>query len=130
MTVSGCAAISDWFTQFQAAEPEFRIELRALVEAPDLRLDAIAELIGRHEPEFGETLRQEFTELPRYVPWAIFRAWLDATDAGVPFRLVSIPPDQPIEDARRRRIRLATDIEEEGIIVRLSHVPGHHPTGA
>ena len=127
MTLSGCRRFAVWFSDYQAASPHFRRDLRALVEAPRLNLPAVADLFGQHDAEFGELLRSEFNELPSYVPWAVLRAWLDAMDSGVDFEMESVAPETPIEDARRRRVRVTTNLEADRVVVSLSHVPSRHP---
>ena len=58
---------------------------------------------------------------------SILRAWRDAVESGTSFALVSERPSSPLAFARRRLVRVITDVDESGITVRLSHVPGRHP---
>ena len=46
------------------------------------------------------------------------------------FVLRSLPPAQPLDFARNRRVRIALDVEAEGIVVSLSHIPGRHAAWA
>ena len=127
MSFTGCEEFTGWFTALQGADAEFRTELRRLLRAEDPDLAAVADLVGRHELRLGALLREEFAELPRSTTRTVLQAWCDAVDDGLPFRLLNERPDQPVAFARRRLVRVVTDIDEEGVTVRLSHIPGRHP---
>jgi hypothetical protein len=127
MSWTGCEAISVWFTVEQASNPRMREQLRELLAVDPPNLDAIADLAVEFEPQLGELIRKEFAELPKTTLTTILRAWRDAVDDGVPFQLVSERPDAPISFARRRLVRVVTEVDQEGITVRLSHIPTRHP---
>jgi hypothetical protein len=124
---TGCEEIALWFTSVQAGDEGFRQQLRGLLGKDEPPLAEVATFIGSHEPRLGLMVRDEFETLPRPASLAILRAWCDAVDMNVPFKLVSEGPDRPLSFARRRLVRVVTDVEQSGITVRLSHVPGHHP---
>lgn len=127
MSFTGCEEFTGWFTALQGADAEFRADLRRLLRAEEPDLGAVAGLVTRHDPRLGALLRDEFVELPRSTTRTVLQAWCDAVDEGRPFRLLSERPDRPVAFARRRLVRVVTDIDEEGVTVRLSHIPGRHP---
>ena len=86
----------------------------------------IEELARRCEPELAEVLREEFKELPRTLVETVIHSWLLAESAGKPFTLESRVPDRPLEFARRSRVRFTVDVQDDGVTVSLSHVPGRH----
>jgi len=124
---TGCEEIATWFTARQAVDLSFRWALMQELRSDHPDLKVIATLVGSREPRLGAMVRDEFEELPRPSSLAILRAWRDAIEMGIPFRLVSERPDGLIAFARRRLVRVVTDVDQSGITVRLSHVPGHHP---
>lgn len=128
MSHSGCEEIAIWFTVQQADDLPFRRALMTELSCADPDLRAIATLVGTREPRLGALVCDEFEDLPRPASLAILRAWRDAVDLGLPFKLVSERPDGAISYARRRLVRVVTEVDESGITVRLSHVPGHHPS--
>lgn len=127
MSHTGCEEIAIWFTACQADDLLFRWSLVQELKRDEPDLLAIASLVGTREPRLGAMVRDEFEDLPRASSLAILRAWRDAVETKVPFRLVSERPESPIAFAKRRLVRVVTDVDQSGITVRLSHVPGHHP---
>jgi len=63
-------------------------------------------IIAQHEPAIGALVAEEFREWPRPVSMAILRAWRDAVDLGLAFRLVSARPEAPVAFARRRLVQV------------------------
>jgi hypothetical protein len=49
-----------------------------------------------------------------------------ASAADKPLRLTSLAPDRPLEAARARRVEIRITMEEDGVTVALSHIPGRH----
>lgn len=127
MSWTGCEEIATWFTTRQSADPEFRGALRKLLSTDSPDLDAIAGLVGRDEPRLGALLTEEFRELPPPTTLTVLRAWRSAIDEGLQFQMISERPDAPIAFARRRLVRVVTDVDSSGVTVRLSHIPGRHP---
>jgi len=123
----GCRETVEWFTAAQAEDGEFRTELRSLLGAAELDVESVAALISVREPTLGALVAEELRELPRPATLAILRAWSDAVDLGVRFRLVSERPTAPLAFARSRRVQVVLEFDERAIAVRLSHVPGRHP---
>jgi hypothetical protein len=127
MTWMGCEQVAVWFSVEQASNPRMREQLRELLSVDPPDLDAVADLAVEFEPRLGALIREEFAELPRTTMMTILRAWRDAVDDGLPFQLVSERPDAPISFARRRLVRVVTEVDQLGITVRLSHIPTRHP---
>jgi len=123
----GCRETVEWFTVAQAEDEEFRTQLRSLWRAAELDFESMAALISAREPSIGALVAEELSALPREAILAMLRAWSDAVDRGVRFRLVSEPPAAPLAFARNRRVQVVLEFEEEAIAVRLSHVPHRHP---
>jgi hypothetical protein len=69
-------------------------------------------------------------ELPTNLVETIVSAWAMAAGAGKTFVLRSVVPTQPLDFARNRRVRIALDVEADGIVVSLSHIPGRHAAWA
>jgi hypothetical protein len=124
---AGCEELAIWFTTHQSEDLSFRWALSQELSRQEPDLQAVATIVGTREPRLGSLAREELENLPRPASLAILRAWRDAVDLELPFRLVSELPDGPISFARRRLVRVITDVDQSGITVRLSHVPGHHP---
>lgn len=125
----GCEEIAQWFSLSGASNQELKRELLELLRVDEPNLEAIARLAARHEPRLGHLVREELQSLPRPASLAVLRAWRDAIESDQGFLMVSERPHSPLSFARRRLVRVVTDVEETGITVRLSHVPGRHPSG-
>jgi hypothetical protein len=81
----------------------------------------------RHtRPDVAEVARMEFAELPESTIMLIVQAWVMAESAGKPLSLASVPPARPLEAARNLRVELAISMDEGGVRVALSHIPGRH----
>lgn len=92
-------------------------------------LAAFADAFAKHAPpEQAERLRAEIAELPSNTVMMIVQAWLLAESAGKPLTLRSVRPERPVEAARARRVELSIAMEETGVSVSLSHIPGRHAT--
>lgn len=77
-------------------------------------------------PEQAEIARFEFAELPESTVMMIVQAWVMAEAAGKPLVLASVPPARPLEAARNKRVDLAISMDEQGVRIALSHIPGRH----
>jgi hypothetical protein len=85
------------------------------------------ELFVRHaSPAQAAIARLEFAELPESTITMIVQAWAMAEASGKPLSLASVPPARPLEAARNRRVELAISMDESGVRVALSHIPGRH----
>jgi hypothetical protein len=101
-------------------------EARRLL-ARGARPEEFLDMFVRHAPsEQAEVARFEFAELPESTIMMIVQAWLMAENAGKPLVLTSVPPARPLEAARQRRVDLAISMDEHGVRVALSHIPGRH----
>lgn len=124
---SGCEEIANWFTYTGSTDPGLRRELLALLRCDEPELGLVAGIAAKHEPRLAGLIREELQELPRPSLLMILRAWRDAVESNTRFSLVSERPERPLAFARRRLVRVVADVDEGGITVRLSHVPGRHP---
>jgi hypothetical protein len=77
-------------------------------------------------PAIAATMREEFSVLPALTVTALVEAWLLADAGGKSFQFASVAPGEPITFARRRRVRLTVDVEEDRVTLALSHVPSRH----
>jgi hypothetical protein len=101
-------------------------EARRLL-ARGARTEEFLDLFVRHAaPETAAIARMEFAELPESTIALIVQAWAMAESAGKPLTLASVPPARPLEAARNRRVELAISMDESGVRVALSHIPGRH----
>ena len=91
-------------------------------------LDEIVDAFVRlsDDEQQSQLLRLEMAELPPIVVSTILDAWVMAETAGKELRLESVPPSRPLEFARSRRVAVAVALDETGVTVSLSHVPGRH----
>jgi len=125
MGAGGCNEISAKVTA-EAASPEAQIQYQALLAA-GAPLSAIVEEFQRACPaDMAGLVREELAELPAATAEVIVRTWAMAAAAGKRFEMQSVRPERPVEYARERRVRVAIDMDEDGVIVSLSHVPGRH----
>ncbi len=92
--------------------------------------DLIDALASQCDVATAMLLREEMVELPTNLVETIMGAWAMAASAGKTFRLQSVVPREPLEFARSRRVRLAVDVETDGVVVSLSHIPGRHAAWA
>lgn len=113
MGSSGCRETVEWFTATQAEDEGFRAHLRSLLRADEPDLDGVAELIRVKQPAIGALVTAEVNDLPRQAILAMLRAWSDAIDLGLMFRLVSEPPAAALQFARNHRVQLVIEFEEQ-----------------
>ena len=91
--------------------------------------DELLEMFVRHaSPEQAAVARAELAELPESTVMMIAQAWVLAESAGKPLSLTSVPPTRPLEAARNRRVDLGISVDESGVRLTLSHIPGRHAT--
>lgn len=110
------------------ASPAGGDEARALLARGASR-DELLEMFVRHAtPEQGAVARAELAELPESTIMMIAHAWVLAESAGKPLSLTSVPPARPLEAARNRRVDLGISVDESGVRLTLSHIPGRHAT--
>lgn len=110
------------------ASPAGGDEARALL-ARGASVEELLDMFVRHaSPAQAVIARAEFAELPETTIAMIAQAWVLAEASGKPLHLESVPPTRPLESARARRVDLAISMDESGIRVALSHIPGRHAT--
>lgn len=81
---------------------------------------------GLCDSEMGDVVRDEFEALPANVVPVILQAWAMADEAGKEFAIHSIRPEVPLEFARRNKVRLGIETDDDGVLVFISHVPTRH----
>ncbi len=126
---AGCLAITERATDVLGSEEgrSLALELLERGAAPSAFVDALA---SQCDPDTASLLREEMAELPSNLVETIVNSWVLAAAAGKSFQLRSVPPREPLDFARNRRVRLAVDVEDDGVIVSLSHIPGRHAAWA
>jgi len=126
---AGCKDITEAATDMLSTEGgnATALELLARGAAPEEFIDALA---SQCDVATAMLLREEMVELPTNLVETIMGAWAMAASAGKTFRLQSVVPREPLEFARSRRVRLAVDVENDGVVVSLSHIPGRHAAWA
>lgn len=77
-------------------------------------------------PAIAEVIREEFAVLPALTLQTLIDGWSLADAGGKQFEFVSVPPSEPIEYARRKRVRLTVDVEEDRVVVSLGHIATRH----
>lgn len=127
MTWTGCEETTWWLTwALRQEQTRIRVETAFAEGAP---LDHIVDLlVADLDPAVGLQVRHELAELPSAVTESILAAWRQATAASKPFELASIRPSSPLDLARQRSVRLAVDVNEEGVRAELTHIGSRHPT--
>jgi len=104
----------------------FQAEMTALLTSdcdPHAFSDAIARRLPTRE---AETLRQEFSELPHWLGRTITQHWAMAHAAGKRFELESVRPKDVLGAARDRRVELSVAVDDNAVVVHLSHVATRH----
>jgi len=106
--------------------PEGAAEARRLIEGGASSADVVEAFVRLADPTQIAGLREEMRELPETTVSSILGAWMLASAADKPLRLTSLAPDRPLEAARARRVEIRITMEEDGVTVALSHIPGRH----
>jgi hypothetical protein len=106
--------------------PEGADEARRLIESGASTAEVIEAFARLADPAQIGGLREEMQELPETIVSSILGAWMLASAAHKPLRLTSVTPERPLEAARARRVEIGITIEEDGVTVALSHIPGRH----
>ncbi len=121
----GCKTITETATEEFASESwrEVAVDLMERGADAEAFVEAMA---ARMEPGMASLFREEFHQLPSTLIGMIVDAWAMAEAAGKGFRVQSVPPASPLDFARNRRVRVAVDADDQGVVVSISHVPGRH----
>lgn len=127
MSYSGCEEFLGWFSQRQENDPVFRERMMQAIADEDTALEAVATAVRLTDPAFAATAEMEIRELPEIAVRTMLSAWRDAVEGGLDFRARSVPPERPMEFARKRRVRVTVDRDEGRVDVALSHIPTRHP---
>ncbi|MEZ4501246.1 MAG: hypothetical protein R3C39_01310 [Dehalococcoidia bacterium] len=106
--------------------PDGAAEARRLIEAGASTDEVIEAFVRLADPSQITGLREEMQELPETTVSSILGAWMLASAANKPLHLKSAAPDRPLEAARARRVEIRIVMEEDGVSVTLSHIPGRH----
>jgi hypothetical protein len=130
MSYSGCEEFMWWFCARQASDSEFREKLRLAMDTSADPYGTIVGVIRDTDAKIAPVAEQELAELPPVAIKAMLDAWREASDAGLEFEARSVVPDRPVEFARKRRVRVVVDREDDAIRVALSHIPTRHPGNA
>jgi hypothetical protein len=101
-------------------------EVRTLLARGARPEEFVEMFVRRARPAQAAVAKFEFAELPESTLMLIVQAWVLADAAGKPLSLVSVPPARPLDAARTRRVELAVSMDESGVRVALSHIPGRH----
>lgn len=125
MSVLNCYALTERTTN-ELNSDEGREWIRRLLNEGATREELIEAFAQQSAPGLADLIRLEFTEMPDPMFQTIMASWLAADGSGRAFELRSEPPQRPLEFARRGRVRLTVDYEEDRAIVSVSHVAGHH----
>ena len=125
MSLPECFAVMEEATEVLSS-PEGAAEARRLVAAGAPVSEIVDAFARLADPTQIEQLRAEMLELPETTVSAIVSAWLLADTAGKPLWLTSVPPARPLEAARAQRAEINTSMDEAGVTVALSHIPGRH----
>ncbi|MFN8639920.1 MAG: hypothetical protein U0360_10830 [Dehalococcoidia bacterium] len=127
MGVPECRAVLDE-AGIVLTSPEGRHEAHALLARGASTAELLDMFVRHANPTQAAQARAEMAELPDTTIMMIAQAWLLAESAGKPLTLTSVAPERPIEAARNRRVDLAVSMDEGGVRVALSHIPGRHAT--
>jgi hypothetical protein len=76
--------------------------------------------------DVGRTIREEFEVLPALTVKSLVDAWSLADAGGKRFQFASVAPAQPLVFARRRRVRLTIDVDEDCVTLSLGHIATRH----
>jgi len=128
LSLSGCASLTETATQVLRSSGAG--EARRLFESGSRPADYVQALARFCDPETRDLLLEEFGELPATLVDTVIGAWLLAERSEKAFTLRSSAPERPLDFARSRRTRFTIDVEDDGVVVTLSHVPGRHAAWA
>lgn len=76
--------------------------------------------------EMRDDAREEFGSLPRAFLLTFWETLHDAVGAGMPFKMISEPPAEPIDAAREGRVEWRHAYDRGGVKMIVSHVHNHH----
>jgi hypothetical protein len=127
MSWSGCEE-STWWITWALRQEETHAAVAAALRDGEPVTRVIQHLVGGLEPRIAGTVREELEALPGATVLAIIEAWRLADLGCKPFELSSARPERPLEAARKRRVRLVVDVDEDGVRAEISHVVTRHPT--
>lgn len=97
-----------------------------LAEMGGDRAQLALELVRRSLPDDQRALFDaEARSLPEPVLQAVAELLVVASDNDLPFDFVSAPPENVMEYARARRVRITLDIEDGGIKATMQHTLRH-----
>ncbi len=126
MVVPECLLLTEFITDVLREDEALRARLRAMLTAGASSGELTEALAGHADEGTAETIRHEYYELPESTVATILTAWMAAENAGRPFVLRSSPPAEPIAAARKRRVEISIAMDEDGVVVSLSHVWDRH----
>lgn len=125
MGMSSCAAVALHVTTVAGSDEQREALTHALAASSSLE-HVVDAFLAMCPVEMAELVREELAELPAHTVSTIVNAWIAAETAGKTFELRSAAPDTPLAFARDRRVRIAVDMDNRGVVVSLSHIPGRH----
>lgn len=129
MTWSGCEEVTWWLT-IALGRDDTKARLSEALERNAPVPELIECMVTELEPRVAGLVRQELGELPAASIHAVMAGWRQAFEGGVPFEVTSVRPANLMNSARRRSVRVAVDVHEEGVHAEISHVASRHPTWA
>ncbi|MEX2447098.1 MAG: hypothetical protein WD734_07130 [Dehalococcoidia bacterium] len=107
-------------------DESFQAEMTELLNS-DCHPHAFADALASRLPaDQAEALRAEFAELPFWIGRSLTANWRLAREAGKRLELRSVPPRNLMAAARTRRVELSVAVDDDAVIVELSHVPARH----
>lgn len=123
-----CLTLMELGTELLTTDERFRGEIRQLID-DGADASALAEAFAQMLNGDDATLfQEEFEELPLWTWHTMAQHWAIAERAGKRFVLRSVPPRRVLDSARKNRVELNIAMEEDAVVLELSHVPGHHST--
>ena len=125
MADTHCEELGWWLTSAMNT-PEVADILRQL-RAGHAPLKAVVAALATAAPRaLAQQIEAEFAELPRTTMAIIIDAWAMANEGGRRFEVRSVRPDRPVEFARKSRVRVAVEAEDDGVTVLVSHIASRH----
>lgn len=125
MTAVGCLPTTMAVTELLRLDC-VAAEWRRLKAAGASERDFVEAMCEVVPPGVAEVIREEFAVLPALTLATLIDGWSLADAGGKEFEFVSVAPAEPVEFARKRRVRLTVDVEEDRVVVSLGHIATRH----
>jgi hypothetical protein len=125
MTYIGCEEAVWWLTT-ASKDDGIRVRLRELALRGATTEEFIEAVVAGMEPEAASVALHELSELPALTTSTLIQAWIAADRADKEFEVRAAKPERPLDYARHRRVSLAVDMDDVGVVITVRHIANRH----